>query len=676
MKNILISVPSLQPKSIYLPYIWGVLKTYAERDETIKKNYRWVDPIFSYRADVDDLVKPYLNYNIDVLGLSCYVWNWRTNLEIAKAIKRINPACLVVAGGPQFSWSEQGLIDKIEVVDIIVKKEGEEPFTQILRESLKDSPDYSLIPNLILRSDKHTPENLPYLDLSDIASPYISQSDKFQEYIDLITINGEDPHVIWETNRGCPFKCTFCDWGSNTNSKIRRFNMKRLGEEAKWFSEIKTHTVFIVDANYGMLERDEKTARWLVNGKRSTGYPKFVLFNPTKNRQNVAAKITKMFYDSGIFSLNMVNFQHTKKDVLDAMDRSNIKIDKLMEPMLEQWEVNMPISAIIIQGSPGDTIELWKDCHQDLLEWGFHEDILSYDFAILPNAPAATPEYRKKWGIKTVYRPIPDYRILKKYADSPNRNFCEFIVETNTYDQDAWIKMKLWTVMIQGLHNYAATRFIAFYLRHYCEIQYVDFYNWIFEQFSNHSILRGIFEAVINTIKIYLEDPKGEMFIDCHEHLSFISPLDHFIFFRAVINKEAFYQDLSNLIQRNCQVDKDILEDLLRFQKNIIITPDYNFNEGRRFTVKYNWLEIFSSILLTKPVQKPALTELRPKEETIDIYQKTSGYLGRSRLSFDSLEDYYTKIIRVGYMRNFTAYFRNAILEKEELFPKSFSILC
>ena len=26
-----------------------------------------------------------------------------------------------------------------------------------------------------------------------------------------------------ETNRGCPFACTFCDWGSLTYAKIRKF---------------------------------------------------------------------------------------------------------------------------------------------------------------------------------------------------------------------------------------------------------------------------------------------------------------------------------------------------------------------------------------------------------------------------------------------------------------------
>ena len=31
-----------------------------------------------------------------------------------------------------------------------------------------------------------------------------------------------------ESNRGCPYGCTFCDWGSATLSKVRNFDLDRV----------------------------------------------------------------------------------------------------------------------------------------------------------------------------------------------------------------------------------------------------------------------------------------------------------------------------------------------------------------------------------------------------------------------------------------------------------------
>jgi len=117
------------------------------------------------------------------------------------------------------------------------------------------------------------------------------------------------------------------------------------------------------------------------------------------------------------------------------------------------------------------------------------------------------------------------------------------------------------------------------------------------------------------------------------------------------------------------------LKDLVNFQKNIIITTDYDFKKGKSFSIKYNWNEVFSRILRTKLLGNPDLIDIVSKEMTVDIHQETSGYLGRTSLGFKDLEDYYLKIIRVAYMRNFTAYFRNVILEQKELFPNPFQIL-
>ena len=105
--NILIANPSIDTKSSWLPLLWGALKTYAEVDyehsDVIKENYHWLKPLW-HRVPVSKMLEMYPDTPIDVLGISCYMWNWELNLEIAKAVKLLNPNCLIVAGGPQLSW--------------------------------------------------------------------------------------------------------------------------------------------------------------------------------------------------------------------------------------------------------------------------------------------------------------------------------------------------------------------------------------------------------------------------------------------------------------------------------------------------------------------------------------------------------------------------------------------
>ena len=67
---------------------------------------------------------------------------------------------------------------------------------------------------------------------------------------------------LWETNRGCPFQCTFCDWGSATASKVSRFEMDRLEREIKWMAEKKIKYIFVCDANFGIQKRDIEIAKY------------------------------------------------------------------------------------------------------------------------------------------------------------------------------------------------------------------------------------------------------------------------------------------------------------------------------------------------------------------------------------------------------------------------------
>ena len=59
----------------------------------------------------------------------------------------------------------------------------------------------------------------------------------------------------WETNRGCPYRCTFCVWGAEYYNKIRKFSFEdRLLAEIDWFSKNKIGLVFGCDANFGVFK--------------------------------------------------------------------------------------------------------------------------------------------------------------------------------------------------------------------------------------------------------------------------------------------------------------------------------------------------------------------------------------------------------------------------------------
>ncbi len=213
LQRILISVPSYY-SSVYLPYIWGLLRAEAEKDKRLAKAYQWLKPIYKFDTP-NELLKSYGLSEIDVLGLSCYDWNWEIQLEIARLIRHQNPHCLIVMGGPEVPYKNEDFFDKHPDIDIVVKQDGEITFAKILREKLAAHPNYYKISGLILQSsneklDTGAPEK-PNLKLA--ISPYLN----FPEYNTWAAKDREHFHIkaFWETNRGCPYQCSFCDWGSN-----------------------------------------------------------------------------------------------------------------------------------------------------------------------------------------------------------------------------------------------------------------------------------------------------------------------------------------------------------------------------------------------------------------------------------------------------------------------------
>ena len=91
---------------------------------------------------------------------------------------------------------------------------------------------------------------------TDFPSPYLTGV--FDDLLD----DGVNFSAVFETNRGCPNQCSYCDWGE-PKTKVRLFPMEPIKAEIDWFAEHKIEFIYAADANFGLFSRDIEIAQAL-----------------------------------------------------------------------------------------------------------------------------------------------------------------------------------------------------------------------------------------------------------------------------------------------------------------------------------------------------------------------------------------------------------------------------
>ncbi|HEY9840125.1 MAG TPA: cobalamin-dependent protein, partial [Candidatus Obscuribacterales bacterium] len=234
----------------FLPYAAGLLQAYVLRHATDLSRYTFLPFLFERLPLSESLGRAQL---ADLLAFSTYFWNIEYSLELARLHKLAKPDSLVIFGGPQVPDRAEDFLRGHSCVDVCVHGEGEITFLRLL-ESLPGK-DWDAIPGISwLDAQGQFHHNLPgprQRELDDIPSPYLQGV-----FEPLLRQPGSRWAALWETNRGCPFSCTFCDWGSATAAKVTRFGLERLKAEIDYFALHKIEMVYCCDANYGILPRD------------------------------------------------------------------------------------------------------------------------------------------------------------------------------------------------------------------------------------------------------------------------------------------------------------------------------------------------------------------------------------------------------------------------------------
>lgn len=590
--NVLVSEPASFNRMPFLPYLWAVLKSSWERTASTPEQVRWLDPIF-LKSDPRELLAPFRDLRLDVLALSSYTWNWDLQCALAELAKVLSPDCFVVAGGPHPDYKNPDFFREHPYIDAVAIKDGEITFSKILAKLLNADRDLSDVAGLYLPGnggDGHRFTGPPGVPIVFDHSPYLDQSDFFESLIERFGTETFD--VVWETNRGCPYSCNFCDWGSNTMSKVRRFDMERVASEIEWFSRVKIKSILLADANFGILPRDLEIADLLNDFKSRTGFPRFIHYSPAKNNPDRTVAIAKKFVASGISPVHTFAIQHTDPEVLAVADRANISLDKQREVARAVVDSGVPTLVQLIVGIPGDTYDLWKTCLTDLMDWGLHDNTQIFNYALLPNAPASDRAFLEEWEVETVSRLIPrEGTNWREKDDVDALTRVDIVVECKTFSREDWIRMKVYAAFTRALHNRSLTRYLAMYLHFGHGISYRESYDALIERCFGGSELE---RHLVDHFETFLENEDGIEDLPFEElgETPLYFEASRWLFVRICWEFERYFERIRGaLLQAFPHVDN--LDSAVDYQRNLVILPSYDCRAGKSFSTELDWVSYF-----------------------------------------------------------------------------------
>ena len=207
------------------------------------------------------------------------MWNRNRSNKLTKAIKEKWPNVKIIVGGndvPQDPERFKQFVRENPQYDFYVNSEGEIAFESIIRKILQqrgllDSEYYDDCFHEAANGEivKYAKTKRYLTHTEDLDYPSACKMGLYDSLIK--ELPDLEIQGVLETNRGCPYSCTFCDWG--LEEKLRRFSMKRVKDEIDWMVE-NVHEIMFSDANFGILHRDLDIAKYLVKAKLSHPNPK------------------------------------------------------------------------------------------------------------------------------------------------------------------------------------------------------------------------------------------------------------------------------------------------------------------------------------------------------------------------------------------------------------------
>ena len=410
---------------IWLPFLWAQAKTFYELHGQRADEWTWY-PCYAdvYSGEYADKIKELLkDSEPDVFAISLYVWNYTIAHEIAAWVKERWPKCVVISGGPhQYFKHDLQWFKEHTHLDASLPGDcyGEQCFMEILDNynDVNCTVDWRKVTDIYYPSkSRMVLSNSKSMSRADRKvypfnwSALSAQAEYLTEFVKFQRLHFPNSMLlsVLETTRGCPYGCTYCDWGGGVSTTVLQKSLENVKRDIDALMLFGLTYIYLADANFGIFgQRDVDIMQYIAYKKIKTkqwfgvgfgGYAK------TENKLEYIREILKIDIENNISMTKelKLSMQTLDSQVLDNIDRKNISLDRQLEiyqPLAKNTK--LPLYVEMIMGLPG--IDLDKYYYELDVLGNNNLSVQWFEWILLPETPAYSQEYRKQYGIKTIIK--------------------------------------------------------------------------------------------------------------------------------------------------------------------------------------------------------------------------------------------------------------------------------
>jgi|694.fasta_scaffold77635_2 radical SAM superfamily enzyme YgiQ (UPF0313 family) len=637
-----------------IPLGIGLIKSYAMTNLELTSKFE-IQLLILGNNDLDYIVARAKGSKY--IGIATYVWNLLGSSEVSKKLKNMDKDHTIIWGGPSVPQVESNMekfAKNHHYVDYFVYGEGEIAFTNLIL-SLENQVDVEKCNSIFYNFENFVQINSPENRLSNldtIPSPYL------KGYFDEILMEHKShlAGALWETSRGCPFKCSFCDWGSALVNKINRFSISRCVSEIEWISKSKLSYVYATDANFGInFDRDFEIAKGFADISKKSGFPNTLVLNWTKNSHEKIIEIANLFKHNGVSTNVTLSYQSHNEETLKAIQRKNIRFDEYFELKNKFHDDNLPTYTELILGLPFETLNSFIEGIEKTISPRVQDQLSIYLAIILENT-----ELQKNinnYGIKVRKCPVGLNRRLVKFERFGEE---DIVVETSHMKNTDWQYCYKYTYLFLSLYNLRILFLPLVHLKFILGIEIHEFLKFLIDKMTESvklqsTIKEGIYHLEKN-IKSIMDSESSVLPIvgsegykfQPHEAITF-----HFLNNYDLFLHEAKQIFLEFLEKRNLHLDENITSDIFLLQKFLI-----PFFDSKNVEIKFN-----------SSVPSLLLSLISGERNDKDLKNSNSICFSYPNHAYGSEKEFNRRRISSGYTMNLPNY---TILDNESIMvPKA-----